>query len=322
MLCMHPFNLTEPPMRASRAAVLFAATLLTLSSVAAQSVTGETLLISAAELQRTMNDPTLVLLHVGPKPDYDAGHIAGARFVQMQDVAMPRAEGALSLELPPVDDLRARLERLGISDNSRIVVIPGEDWGSPSTRIVFTLQAAGLGDRTRLLDGGSRGWKAAGLPVTKDEPAAARPGRITIAADRSIVVDHAFMTTQLASSGFKLLDARAPMFYEGAGMREGGMNHDAGHIPGAKNVPFNLMFDNDVKLNDRNELRRLFEAAGVKPGDTIVAYCHIGQQATAVLFAARVLGHHVKLYDGSMNEWEMKKGPLENDKRPATPPQR
>jgi thiosulfate/3-mercaptopyruvate sulfurtransferase len=307
-------------MFARRAAALLAATLFTFSSAPAQSATGESLLISAAELQRSLNDPALILLYVGPKPDYDAGHIAGARFVQMQDLAMPRAEGALSLELPPVDDLRGRLERLGISDHSKIVVIPGEDWGSPATRVVFTLQASGLGDRTRLLDGGSRGWKAAGLPVTKDEPAAARPGRITVAADRAIVVDHAFMTSGLASSGFKLLDGRAPMFYEGAGMREGGMNHDAGHIPGAKNVPFNLMFDNTVKLNDRAELRRLFDAAGVKPGDTIVAYCHIGQQATAVLFAARVLGHPVKLYDGSMNEWELKKGPLENDKKPATPP--
>jgi thiosulfate/3-mercaptopyruvate sulfurtransferase len=41
----------------------------------------------------------------------------------------------------------------------------------------------------------------------------------------------------------------------------------------------------------------------VKPGDTVVGYCHIGQQATGMLFAARSLGHKVLLYDGSFEDW-------------------
>jgi thiosulfate/3-mercaptopyruvate sulfurtransferase len=307
-------------MLARRAAAVLAATLITVPSLAAQSATGESLLISAAELQRSLNDPTLVILYVGPKPDYDAGHVPGARFTQMQDVALPQTPGALALELPPVDELRARLERMGIGDESKIVVVPGEDWGSPSTRVIFSLQAAGLGSRTRMLDGGTRGWKAAGLPLSTDVPAP-HTGRLTIAADRSNVVDYEFMTTKFASSGFKLVDARAPMFYEGPGMKDrNGMQHDAGHIPGAVNIPFNTMFDESVKMLSREELRRRFAEAGIKPGDTIIAYCHIGQQATAVVFAARVLGHPVKLFDGSMNEWETKKGPLVNE-RPGTPPQ-
>ena len=52
-----------------------------------------------------------------------------------------------------------------------------------------------------------------------------------------------------------------------------------------------------------DELRALFTAAGVKPGDTVVAYCHIGQQATATIFGARLLGFPVLLYDGSFEEW-------------------
>ena len=47
----------------------------------------------------------------------------------------------------------------------------------------------------------------------------------------------------------------------------------------------------------------VFEKAGVKPGDTVIGYCHIGQQATAMLFAARTLGHTVLLYDGSFEDW-------------------
>lgn len=286
----------------------------------AQVAAGESLLISATELSRGLDLPDLVLLHVGPKPDYDSGHIRGARFVSLSDFSTPRVEGQLSLELPPADTLRSRLERLGIGDRSRIVVVPGEDWGSPATRVVLTLQAAGMGSRTRLLDGGMRGWRSAGLPTTTDVPPPARPARLTVAPDRSVVVDHAFMTTGLATSGFRLVDARAPMFFDGPGMREGGMNHDAGHIAGAVNLPFNTLFDETVKLLPRDELRRRFDSVGIKPGDTIVAYCHIGQQATVVVFAARVLGHPVRLYDGSMDEWEKKQGPLVNERRGTSSP--
>ena len=55
--------------------------------------------------------------------------------------------------------------------------------------------------------------------------------------------------------------------------------------------------------DEMGELATLFAKANVKPGDTVVAYCHIGQQATGTLFAARLLGYNVKLYDGSFEDW-------------------
>jgi thiosulfate/3-mercaptopyruvate sulfurtransferase len=58
---------------------------------------------------------------------------------------------------------------------------------------------------------------------------------------------------------------------------------------------------------DRARVETLFRSAGVKPGDTVVAYCHIGQQGTAVVFGARLLGHQVVLYDGSMQDWASNK---------------
>ncbi|MEO7964517.1 MAG: rhodanese-like domain-containing protein [Gemmatimonadaceae bacterium] len=275
------------------------------------------LIVSPTDLARELRDPALVLLHVGPKDDYDAGHIAGARYVDMSDLSTPHVEGQLMLELPDAATLRQRLETLGISDNSRIVVIPGKDWASPATRVVFTLQAAGLGARTRLLDGGSDGWKRAKLPVTTTHPAAAKPGHLTLAGDRSIVVDHAWIQSKIGAPGIRIIDARAPVFYEGAGMKDNrGMNHTAGHIPSAKNIPFNTVMDDSLKLLPAAELRKMFAAAGVQPGDTVAAYCHIGQQATAVVFAARSLGIPVRLYDGSFTDWEERKLPIENSKAP------
>lgn len=286
------------------------------STAAAQA--GPSLLVTPAQLSTELRDPRLVLIHVGPRPDYDAGHIEGARFVQLDEIAAPRAEGALSLELPDDGVLRGRLETFGISDDSRIVVAFGADWMSPSTRVVFTLQAAGLGAQTRFLDGGTAAWKRAGLPLVTAVPPAATPGRLTKAADRSVVVDYRWVQARATAPGIRLIDGRAPMFYEGARMdMGGGRSHEAGHIAGARNIPFNSLGDDSLRFLPVDELRRRFAAAGIQPGDTVAAYCHIGQQATVVLFGARLLGHPIRLYDGSMDDWEKRGLPLENAKKPG-----
>jgi thiosulfate/3-mercaptopyruvate sulfurtransferase len=113
------------------------------------------LVVSVAWVTAHLDDPNLVLLHVGDKEAYAAKHIPRARLVALADIAVSGPTGkGLTLEMPPEDELRRRLEALGISESSRIVVYYGQDWVSPATRVVFTLDYAGLGDRTALLDGG------------------------------------------------------------------------------------------------------------------------------------------------------------------------
>jgi thiosulfate/3-mercaptopyruvate sulfurtransferase len=56
-------------------------------------------------------------------------------------------------------------------------------------------------------------------------------------------------------------------------------------------------------MKSEAEIKEIFAAAGIKPGDTVVSYCHIGQQATMVYFAARRLGIKARVYDGSWDEW-------------------
>ena len=70
-------------------------------------------------------------------------------------------------------------------------------------------------------------------------------------------------------------------------------------------MPFDSVFDDQNQLRPDDDLRARFTRAGVKPGDTVIGYCHIGQQATAMLFAARRLGHRVMLYDGSFEDWSL-----------------
>jgi len=100
------------------------------------------------------------------------------------------------------------------------------------------------------------------------------------------------------------VDARAKTLYDG--VATGGSAerpHKTGHIEGAISVPFSEITNGASLFKTVDELRALFTAAGVKPGDTVVAYCHIGQQATATIFGARLLGFPVLLYDGSFEEW-------------------
>jgi thiosulfate/3-mercaptopyruvate sulfurtransferase len=87
------------------------------------------------------------------------------------------------------------------------------------------------------------------------------------------------------------------------------------HVPGSVNIVFETVFDETGHLLPEARLRELFTQAGVKPNDTIVAYCHVGQQATALLFAAEALGHTVKLYDGSFQDWHMRKLPVESSRK-------
>jgi thiosulfate/3-mercaptopyruvate sulfurtransferase len=275
------------------------------------------LLITPAQLNKSLNDPKLVILQVGPKEDYAAGHIPGARLITLEDIAIEHTSTGVMLELPDSADLRARLEKLGISNDSWIVVTGGADWVSPATRVVFTLQAAGLGDRTQFLDGGEKAWARAGFAVTKADPPTAKPGHLTLPQYRWVVVDHAWIQSHEHDAHVRIIDARAPVFYEGVGMPEHGV--PGGHIAGAKNIPFNSLTDDSTVMLPVDSLRKIFAAAGVQPGDTVAAYCHIGQQGTVVVFAARLIGNPARLYDGSMTEWQSLKLPIENPNPNAKP---
>ncbi len=264
----------------------------------------ESMVVNSAWLAAHLHDSNLVLLHVGDKEGYDAGHIPGARLVSMDDVSVSEhTANGLMLEMPPADDLRKKLEALGISDDSRVVVYYGSDWVSPSTRIIFTLDYAGLGAHTSLLDGGQGAWVAGGGAVTKDAPPA-KSGKLSELKIKPIVVDAAFVNAHIGAKGFAIVDGRTSNFYSGQSVSSmHGQKQRHGHIKSARNIPYDTITDDKDALKSPAELEALFKKAGVGPKDTVIGYCHIGQQATAMLFAARSLGHPVLLYDGSFQDW-------------------
>ena len=284
----------------------------TSNPAASDSAWPASMVVSAEWLASHRDDRGLVILHVGERSSYEREHIPGARYISFEDVARRQSsDSENTLEMLSPDELRASLERFGISDDSRIVVYYADEWVSPATRVVFTLDWYGLGGRTALLDGGIDAWKRRGLALTAEAPQPAK-GKLSPRSPRPIIVDAAWVRANAPGRGIALIDARAPVFYDGP--RHG--DHRPGHIPGAVNIPFTSLADDGLRLTSLSTLRSLFRAAGVKDGDTIVAYCHIGQQATAVLFAARALGHEVKLYDGSFDDWSRRTElPVESSKK-------
>lgn len=284
--------------------VVLAATLLAgaalfwpLGDAASAAKDSNPLLVSTAWLGEHLSDRGLVIISIGPRVSYDAGHIPGARFVEMSAITSS-APGA-TLEMPPVDKLKAAFEDLGISNNSRIVICFLANYISPSTRVFFTLDYLGLGGQTSLLDGGFEAWRAEGRAVTAEAPQITR-GTITPHPRPELIVDAAWVSANLNKPKIAIVDARTPEFYTGA---SAGRMPRAGHIPSAVNVPFSSLADSANKLKDAPALRKMLADAGVKQGDQIVSYCHIGQQATVVYFVAKYLGYDARLYDGSFEDW-------------------
>jgi thiosulfate/3-mercaptopyruvate sulfurtransferase len=254
------------------------------------------MLVSTAWLAEHLNDRSLVILQTGNRAGYDAGHVPGARLIEM---SMISASGPLTLELPPVDKLKSAFEELGVSNNSRIVICFSGNSMTPATRVFFTLDYLGLGNQTSILDGGLEAWRAEGRPVATEASSIAH-GNITSHPHPELIVDAAWVSTHLNDPKIAVVDARDPEFYSGA---SAGRMPRAGHIPGAVNITFSRLADSANKFKDSATLAKIFNEAGVREGKQVVSYCHIGLQASLVYFVAKYLGYDARLYDGSFEDW-------------------
>lgn len=270
------------------------------------------LLIKADWLADHIGDPNLIVLQLGPRNAYDAGHIPGAVYLDQFALSVTGpAPGNLILELPTAQQLQEGLQQIGVSDDTRIVVSYARGQLPAATRVVFTLDAVGLGDHVSLLDGGADAWRRAGHALSTDAPAA-RQGHLSALNIRPLVVDATYVSSHLGAADLTIIDGRDSVFFTGE--RAGGSAarpQPAGHIRSARSIPYSLLTNADGEIKSAAELTAIFAAAGARPGDRIVAYCHVGQQATAVIFAARLIGVEAVLYDGSFQDWSQRDLPVE-----------
>lgn len=258
-------------------------------------------LISAAELAREIDD--VVVLDVrwalttantsAGRDDYEAGHVPGAFFVDLDtELAAPAgAGGRHPLPDPPV--VQAVLRRAGITPRSRVVAYDGRE-SYAAARAWWVLRWLGIPD-VRVLDGGYAAWLAAGLPVSTEIPAK-RDGDVEVTPGALPTLD-ADGAARLARDGL-LLDARAPERY--AGETEP-IDPVAGHVPGAVNSPTTAWLAEDGSF--RQDLAEHWAAVQGDRVGAVGVYCGSGVTAAHHLLALAELGVEGALYAGSWSEW-------------------
>jgi thiosulfate/3-mercaptopyruvate sulfurtransferase len=269
------------------------------------------ILVTPEWLTARLNDPSVVVLQVADiRLDYLREHIPGASF--LWPGWLEQSTPDLSVELFPIAKMDSVLESLGVSNTSQIVLSDTYSAGSFSgvMRVWATLDYLGMGDQTKILDGGLQAWKNAGKPTTQDVPKVAK-GNFTPKIKQDVFADLDYVKAHMDKTGIRLVDARRPADFKG----DPKSVLPSGHIPGAVNVSYASVTDDSRRFVPADTLRARFAAAGIQPGDEIIAYCNRGVAASYVYTAAAMLGYKAHIYDGSMEEWGGRGLPVE--KTPA-----
>ena len=264
-------------------------------------------LVSTAWLAAHLKDPDLRVLdgswylptmQRNARAEYEAAHIPGARFFDIDDISDHRSQ--LPHMVPPVEKFLSRMRAMGVGDGHQVVVYDGAGLFS-AARVWWLLKLMGHDD-VAVLDGGFPKWKANGHP-TEDIPPIIRDRHMMVRRQNHLVKD----VTQVAAASklgdHEIIDARAPGRFRGdePEPREG---LRSGHIPGSKNVYFHSLLSQDGTLKDPDALRAIFQAAGVDLAKPAITSCGSGVTAAVLNLALTQMGKtdHA-LYDGSWAEW-------------------
>ena len=260
-------------------------------------------LVSTEWLAGHLDDPQLTIVDCtwfmpasgrSGRAEFLERHIPGARFLDIDEVS-DRSNPAPHM-LPTRQEFGEAMERLGIDRDDRIIVYDNSPIRT-AARGWFMLRHYGASNLA-ILDGGFQKWLGEGRQTESGEP---RPRSARFAA----VVRDTVVTKEQLLAGAQLpwVDARGKARFEGTepDPRPGVA---AGHAPGCRNLPFSAVYREDGRFKSVDELRRVFDDAGIDPTRPFIASCGSGVTASSLLFAAHLIGNDdTRLYDGSWSEW-------------------
>jgi thiosulfate/3-mercaptopyruvate sulfurtransferase len=266
-------------------------------------------LVSTTWLAAHLNDPDLRLIDASwylpsmnrnGRAEYNAAHIAGARFFDIEEISDSRS--TLPHMAPPPEKFISKMRAMGVGDGHQVVIYDGIGLFS-APRVWWTFRLMGKTD-VAVLDGGLPKWMAEGRP-TEDMPTIMRDRHMTVSRQNHLVKD----VTQVAHAAklghAEIIDARPSARFRGeapeprAGLR-------LGHIPGAKNLPYSMLLNEGGTMKDPSALRAAFAEAGVDLTKPAITSCGSGVTAAILSLALERIGHRDhSLYDGSWAEWGM-----------------
>ncbi len=264
-------------------------------------------LVSTAWLAAHLKDPDLRLLDAtwflpgvdrDGRAEYEAIHIPGARYFDIDDVSDNRSD--LPHMVPPVEKFMSRMRALGVGDGHQVVVYDAQGLFS-AARVWWLFKLMGQ-DNIAVLDGGLPKWIAEGHP-TEDMPPIIRDRHMTVRRQAHMVKDVTQVSSASKLGDYEILDARAPGRFRGDAPepREG---LRAGHIPGSKNVHYETLLNDDHTMKSPEDLRAVLDAAGADLSKPVITSCGSGVTAAIINLALTRIGKtdHA-LYDGSWTEW-------------------
>ena len=251
----------------------------------------------------------LPYLIVSGRADYDAGHIPGAGFLDIQGELSDNTT-RLRFAMPSADHFAAAMSRHGVGAATRVVLYSAGNimW---ATRVWWMLRAFGF-DHAAVLDGGWDKWRAEGRPVST-EPCAYQAAKFIARPRPEMVVGSRQVLAALGDSGTVIVNALPPDLHSGKSPSRYGR---PGRVPGSANVPAGTLLDSNTKaFVPLAQARAKFDAVGAEKSTNVICYCGGGISATVDLFMLYQLGHdRITLYDGSMGEWAKDPAlPIETD---------
>ncbi|WP_136041900.1 MULTISPECIES: sulfurtransferase [unclassified Microbacterium] len=227
--------------------------------------------------------------------DYLTGHIPGAVFVSLDTELATHGEPSEGRHpLPSTATLQAAARRWGVRAGDTVVAY--DDFkGISAARAWWLLRQGGVD--VRVLDGGIRGWQAAGFEVATDD-VVPEPGDVVLdeIGGDALSIDE---TAAFPQSGV-LIDARAADRYRGDSEP---YDPVAGHIPGARNLPEPVHFDAAGRILDRETILASFAEIGVTPGTPVAAYCGSGVTAAHTALVLHEVGIDARVFPGSWSQW-------------------
>ncbi len=264
-------------------------------------------LVSTEWLAAHIKDPDLRILDGSwylpqqardAKAEYDAGHIPGARFFDIDEISDHRSD--LPHMAPPVEKFMSRLRAMGVGDGHQVVVYDGAGLMS-AARVWWLFRLMGQ-ENIAVLDGGLPKWQAEGRQI-EDLPPVIRDRHMTVRVQNHLIRDVTQVSAAAKLHDHEIIDARSASRFAGAEAepREG---LRSGHIPGSRNVPFGMLLNKNGTMKSPEDCRAIFEAAGVDLSKPAITSCGSGVTAAILSLALERMGKKDhSLYDGSWAEW-------------------